>query len=231
MSIRHGIAVLALGCSAACWANEGHGDRPHSHWWLDMGLTPSWYAGGSLGRSDFSNWSSAAKLDSGSYTSRAEDYGDTGLRVFTGVDFSRYFALELGYTDFGEATFRGQSDGSGFIWSAGPVSESVALEAFELNLIGKLPVSGDLALFGRVGTISAKSNQRITATSQCCGPESVEGNSRDTDLTYGAGLEYDGFRPVRLVAAYGDASFDVALPVDNSTAHVKSFALSLAYLF
>lgn len=219
-----GAAVLAAFVSTTAWAGSGEG---HSHWYLD--LDPSWYAGGAVGQSTVKDWSVVATVDDGSYTSVTRDDRDIGYRVFGGLGLSRYFAIELGYSDFGEASFRAESDGSGSQWAAGPQTETFALAAVDLGFLGKLPLGSDTALVARIGALRTDATYSRQGMHQS-GPISSQGSAQHTDWFYGAGVEYDGFRPVRLVAAYTAADFDRSTPFAN-TAHVDSIALSLAYLF
>jgi OmpA-OmpF porin, OOP family len=224
MNMRLAAAALAAFVSTTAWAGPG---ADHSHWYLE--LDTSWYAGGSLGQSTVKDWSSLASLDDGSYRSVSQDDRDIGYRVFGGLGLSRYFAIELGYADLGEASFRAESDGSGSQWAAGPQAESFALEAIDLALAGKLPLRSDTALVARFGALRTDAIYTLQVMHQS-GPISDQGSAQHTDWFYGAGIEYDGFRPLRLIAAYTAADFDRSTPVSN-TAHLDSIALSLAYLF
>jgi OOP family OmpA-OmpF porin len=215
-------AVLALALTGSAWADDGHAGRPHTHWWLELNLNPSWYAGGALGQSTFEDWF----FDDGSLSRNADD-SDTAMRVFGGVSFGRYLALELGYTDFGEASFRGQSDGSGGLWNAGPVAEKIGLEGYDVALLGKLPVADDWALFGKVGYLTWESTLDLTGDTQCCGPVSDHLSGDDASVSYAGGVQYDGFGPLRVVAEYGAVEFDYGF----GEAEVASFGLSLVYLF
>lgn len=225
MNKHFGAAVLAAFVSTTAWAESGAG---HSHWYLD--LDPSWYAGGAVGQSTLEDWSLLATLNDGSYRSAAQDDRDVGYRVFAGLGLSRYFALELGYADFGEATFTAESDGSGSNWAAGPMAETFAVSAIDLGLLGKLPLARDVAVFGRVGALRTESEESGMATQQFNGFVAYTATARHNSWSYGAGVEYDGFRPVRLIAGYMAAEFDRSTPNSNN-ARLDSIALSLAYLF
>ena len=222
-----GLAVLALFLSTNSWAEDSeHCGCSHSHWYQDMHLAPSWYAGASFAQNTFSNWSFPGAFNDGSFTSAQEDDRDTGLGIFAGVDFLKYFALEAGYVDFGEATFRAQSNGSGSAWAAGPVTDSLSLKGYDLNLIGKLRAFKSTALFARVGALQTEKRQYTTG-SKFGGAFTSDGDS--TRFSYGAGIEYDGFRPLRLDAGYSTAVFGPMAGWGDS--RVGSFGLSLAYLF
>jgi len=228
----HAAATLALVLGGNAWAHEDGKDACScTHWYQE--LDPSWYAGVSAGQTTFKDWSFGNDANDGSFTSRSQDDRETGWRVFAGVDLGRYLAIELGYADFGEATFRAQSDGSGSVFAAGPVTESVTLEAFDLALLGKLPLTEELALFGKVGVFQWESTYDASATFQCCGPLAFGQSDDHTDLSYGAGVQYDGFRPLRVVAEYIEADFSDKSPTGPTfdDRQVEGFTLSLAYLF
>lgn len=221
----HVFVLLALGLSGNLWADDAHDARPHTHWWME--LDPSWYAGAALGQSTFKN--AILLPDDGSFTSRSVDDRDTGMRLFAGVDLGRHFALEAGYTDFGEASGRAQSDGSGTVWSAGAVAEDVSLEGLDVELLGKVPVTDDWRLFGRVGMLLWESSAELSGDFQCCGPATYREPHDRTAFSYGAGVHYDGLRPLRVVVDYHTSSFRAF--GGTSGTEVESIGISLAYLF
>ena len=112
------VALLALILSGNAWAHDEAAG--HTHWWLE--LDASWYAGVGLGQSSFKEGLNT--IDDGSLGSSQRDDSDIGMRLFGGAGFGRYFAVELGYADFGEGSSRAQSDGSGTFWNAGPTFAS-----------------------------------------------------------------------------------------------------------
>lgn len=231
MKTAHWVAALALVLCGNSWAEEQkdgeHRDCSHSHWYLD--LAPSWYAGAAVGQSSFKDWSFGGETSDPSFTSHETDDSDTGFRVFGGVDLGRYFAVELGYANFGEATFRSQNDGSGSQFAAGPFIEAIGLEALDVDLLGRLPLTESVALFGKVGAFQWKLTNEGSATLQCCGPIAFKESDDGTNASYGAGVRYDGFRPLRIVAEYTNATFGDSLVGGHRKA--ESIALSLAYLF
>jgi hypothetical protein len=185
----------------------------------------SWYAGAAPSHTRFRDWRSA---DDGSYTSSSEDGADFGGRVFAGADFLDHFALELGYFDAGEATFRAQSDGSGSFWSAGPIDQSVSATAFDLSLLGRFPVTDRVLLEARVGLAAWKEDSRIAGTSQAFGPIDFRESSEGTDELFGGGVGYL-LGPVRLTAEYTRTPFNA--PIAQGNEHIDALSLSAAYLF
>jgi hypothetical protein len=223
------LAVLALVLGGNAWAHDGPQDtRAHTHWWLELGMEPSWYAGVAIGRNTFDGL--PAFVDDGGLTSSSNDDSDIGFRYFAGVGLWRHLAFEIGYADFGEADFRGQSDGSGPRMSPGPVREGIAVDGYDLAVIGKLPVTDTWALSARVARLKWESTYAISGTFDGFGPFSdrVPGDGYDT--TYGAGVEYNGLAPLRVALEYGEATFSLPLGQEQK-ADLTSIGLSLAYVF
>lgn len=220
------LALAALVMAGSVSAGEEHAEGSHTHWWME--LKPSWYAGAAFGQSSFEDWRGIGDANDGSFTSVAADDSDSAWRVFAGADLARYVALEVGYADFGEATGQAQSDGSGFAFAAGPQSASVDLQAWDLTLVGKLPVTTDLALFGKVGAFAWEATSRVSVITQGFGPIDFASDDSGTDWWYGAGVLYDGLRPLRLVGEYATAPYAGFSFEDGN---VTSIRLSLAYLF
>lgn len=220
-----GAAALALAACGAAGAHDGNQDaRPHSHWWLDPDFKPSWYAGAGVGQSRFEGYE---LFDDGSFTSRSNDDTGTTLRFFGGLALGKHVAVELGYADFGKASFRAQSDGSGTSWNAGPQSVKIEAETYDVSLVGRLPL-GDWALFAKVGAAWWGSAIAVSVDLQCCGPLDEALTDDGQKFTYGGGAHYDGLRPIRLVAEYGVLALEPEIFDDASLEWV---ALSAAYLF
>lgn len=230
-SIRIGVALLlgTLSLTDASAAEQPcNCPNSGSRW----NWNPSWYAGASVAQSTFSDWSAAANADASSYASRTQDDHDPGFRAFGGMAFLKYFALEAGYADYGEARFQAQSDGSGIFWAAGPVAETVSLKGLDLDLLGTLPLFKDTAAFGKLGALRSESRQRITGMTQSSGPYFTDDKHRSAKLLYGAGIQYDGFRPLRLVTAYTSASFSAKFgDPSGDKGRIGFLSLSVAYLF
>lgn len=217
--------VLALVLGGNAWAHDGQQNgSQHTHWWLDF--DPSAYGGVAFVNGTFDVPTS---FSDGSLTRNKDDDTGAGWRVFAGLDFNEYLALELGYADFGEAQWRYQSDGSGGIWNAGPIDKRVAVKAIDLAWVGKLPLSADFALFARVGASQWESRTRFSGDLQSRGPISFDETADDLGASYGAGVKYDGWRPIRVVAAYGVMPFEAEILSNNCD--MKSLAMSVAYLF
>jgi OOP family OmpA-OmpF porin len=217
------IVLLALAMSGNAWAHEDG----HTHWWME--LDASFYAGAGLAQNGLEEWFET--LDDGSLSGDFDD-SDTGMRLFGGVDFGRYVAVELGYADMGEGSVRAQSDGSGFIWNAGPVAQDVEVEGIDLALLGRVPLTDDWTAFGKAGVLSWEVTMAAAGDTQCCGPFAFGQDQDGRGLIYGAGVQYQGFDHLRIVAEYGVAEFsDKGFFFLAEDVKVDSFGISLAYLF
>ena len=123
------------------------------------------YVGASIGQSEF-------KFDC--EAGESCDTKDTAWRIFGGYQFSRNFAAEIGYHDFGEAKFTGP----GF-------DEKVEGSAWELVGIGALPLGNAFSIYGKLGAYYGKFEG---------GGES----DSNTGLTFGIGGQFDVMRNLGL---------------------------------
>jgi OOP family OmpA-OmpF porin len=91
------------------------------------------------------------------------DDADTAWRILGGYQFNKFFAAELGYYDFGEA-------------SSG--TAKLEAEAFELVAVGSFHLTDRFSVYGKVGAYQ--------------GTLKGAGTDEDTtDLTYGIGVRWD----------------------------------------
>lgn len=99
----------------------------------------------------------------------AIDKSDTGYKLVLGAQFTPNIGAELGYAALGKAKFSG--GGSGEIKGSG----------WFVDLVGTLPLSGDLSGFAKLGIFSGKAS-----ASGAGGAASDSG----TDVKFGVGLSY-----------------------------------------
>lgn len=114
-----------------------------------------WYAGGSVGLSDYADFDTG-DIDDGSFTNSmgdptpsSDDTNPLAVRLFAGLDLSKHFAIEGGYTNLGEAEVSAVSN-SCCVWSAGKVTGSVEYSGLEGSVIARTDLGG-WNLGGRVG--------------------------------------------------------------------------------
>ncbi|HUR41247.1 MAG TPA: hypothetical protein VM240_08765 [Verrucomicrobiae bacterium] len=215
-TIRAVLAALALFTTGAAGADCDE----HSH----LNWNAQWDAGAAVMYDRFGDPS----LDDGSLTTTREDEADIGYRVFVGVGFLQYFGIELGHADYGEARFDSQSDGSGSLWAAGPVTTTVSVEGTDLSVLGRVPISSQLNLVLSLGVLNYKAGNVVAGTTQITGPDGVTDSIRDRSPIYSARLEYLGLSPLRVGVSYGRTETN---SIFGSEFPLESLALSLAYLF
>lgn len=143
------------------------------------------YFGLAVGQNKIQDWDDVgAALDDGSFTSQESEDTDTGFRIFGGFGQNPNFGIEIGYSDFGEATFDAESDGCCF-YPAGPVSASAATTGIDVSLVGRAPMSDAVAVTARLGMLKWETefDARVSGGS---GSDSEDG----TDILFGIGLEF-----------------------------------------
>lgn len=193
-----------------------------------MAWHAAWYAGASASQSTFGDWSIVRELNDGSYRNGSEDDGSAGYRLFAGMELLEYLGLEAGYGDLGKASYAAQSDGSGFIWDAGPVMDHIELAGFDVSVLAKVPLPGPVAVVGQIGALRWETE--ASASGSIGG--SVRGYNGDReagmDALYGARLEFDGLPSTRLSLGYLRSHFNAP---DREGASLESITLSAAYRF
>jgi len=114
------------------------------------------------------NWYAGGALSQAYVDENGLDDNDSGGKLFGGYHLNENFAVEASYYDFGD-----QVDGS----------STLSIDGFSLGLVGSVPLSDRFSVFGKVGIhawdadISGPIRARFSDDS-------------DSDLFYGAGLDY-----------------------------------------
>lgn len=116
-------------------------------------------------------------------TSFSEDDRGQGYKVFGGYQFSRHFAFEGGAFDLGEFGFAAKTI------PAGTFDGNIRLRGVNLDLVGTLPVTENLSLFGRAGIQHAEARDRFSSTGQVRVTDPSP-SKRDSNLKLGVGLQY-----------------------------------------
>lgn len=98
------------------------------------------------------------------------DDSDTAIKLYTGAYFHPNLGLELGYLDLGKAR---------------RIGGGTTARGLNLSLVGRLPVSTQLDLLGKVGTIYGRTN-----THGFGGFGVQPGKGDGFGLSYGAGLRW-----------------------------------------
>lgn len=134
-----------------------------------MAQDSGWYGGLGLGMSEIKG-----ACDGIAGPGISCDEKDTAFKIFGGYQVNQNFAVEIGYTDLGEAT-------ASF---AGFGSVSIAASGFEALAVGIAPINQQWSMYGKVGFF--RWDVDTTDGTGLVGSASASG----TDLTYGVGINY-----------------------------------------
>jgi len=104
------------------------------------------------------------------------DDSDSAWKILGGYRFNRNLAVELGYTDLGEASIDGGALGT----------FSAEATAFEVVAVGSWPVTNEFSVYGKVGVF--RWDVDATGTGSLA---AFSGSDSGTDITFGAGVQYD----------------------------------------
>ena len=132
------------------------------------------YLGGSLG---FSQYKDTCK----NLFIPCEDH-DTAWRFFGGYQFTRNWAAELGFGDFGEA------QGNGTIPAGGSGAFKTHSYGFDLTGLGTVHITQRLSAFGRLGVYMGRTTRDIEFSDFPA--SNVQDAKTNSGFTYGAGLGY-----------------------------------------
>jgi OOP family OmpA-OmpF porin len=138
------------------------------------------YIGATVGQSKVKDFCSGISVS-------CEDT-DTALRLLGGYQFNKHFALELGYSQLGEASI-----------SSGGLFAKVEATAWELVAVGMLPVADRFSIYGKIGMYRADSDFGTNIVLPGIPQAFSESNN---DLTFGFGLQFDISRSLGVRAEY-----------------------------
>ncbi len=119
-----------------------------------MAADSGWYAGVSLGQSkvDAKTGQLKSELEALGATnvSTTLDDTDTGLKLFGGYQLNKNLGFEAAYVDLG--SYVGNATYATLAGS--PYRSNSDAEGFLLSVVGTLPVSDTVAVFGKIGAFS-----------------------------------------------------------------------------
>jgi OmpA-OmpF porin, OOP family len=156
---------------------------------LAMAQDTGWYAGGNVGRA-------ATTIDDGRITSGLAGEGlattsiedqnrHTAYKLYGGYQLNPNIALEGGYFDLGHFGYTAHTT------PAGTLNGDMKLRGLNLDLVGTLPLFGNLSALGRVGVTSIRASDNFSATGAARVPYASNSPSqRSTDFKVGLGLAY-----------------------------------------
>lgn len=160
MDIRKALAAFALALSGALAATHA---------------SAQFFLGGSIGQSDVDDEITTGLIDSGTV-----DGKDTAWKIFGGYMFNRHFGIEAAYINAGEVSYSGTF--SGFPVTGGKVE----LTAFNVSVLGNLPINEQFSVFGKVGLFSWEAE-----ASDITGGFPFSGSDDGTDVSFGVGVGYN----------------------------------------
>lgn len=114
---------------------------------------------------------------------------DTTFSLGAGYNLNQFFAVEVAYRDLGQIKDSGNDVddfGDSYIYS-----EKLSATALQASVVGKLPISEDFNLFGRVGLASIDADYKITASyPDGNNPAPVKDSESKTRALIGVGASY-----------------------------------------
>ncbi|MDZ7685351.1 MAG: outer membrane beta-barrel protein [Gammaproteobacteria bacterium] len=121
-----------------------------------------WYFGAGLGQSRATIEEDEIRADlltSGFGVSAFDDdERDFAYKLYTGYQFHRNFAMELGYFDLGEFGYSATTS------PAGTLDANLEFDGWNLDLVGIAPISERASFFARIGGHHSKTNVDFAAT-------------------------------------------------------------------
>jgi len=147
----------------------------------------AWYFGADIGRShakiDNTGIRNGIEADGAAMSSIYDRDLDTGFNVVGGYQFNDYFAIEGGYFDLGRFGY------NAITVPAGTVNGDISLRGINLDVLGFLPITENLSVFGRVGANYSEAKDSFSAT----GPITItdpDPSRRDVNYKLGLGVQY-----------------------------------------
>ena len=149
---------------------------------------PVWYGGINIGQArehfDHARMARSVLGPGFTTTSITNDNTDTGYKLYGGYRFHRNFAIEGGYFNLGKFDFRATTV------PAGTLTGTMKVQGLNLDLVGILPITDRFSAFGRFGLTNARTKDSFSGTGAAAA-FNTNPSKRDTNVKYGAGLQYD----------------------------------------
>lgn len=190
-----------------------------------VAASPGWYLGGNIGMSraeiDEDRIRESLQAEGFAITSFSDDDRDLGYKLFGGYQFNRYFALEGGYFDLGSFDFETTTA------PPGSLEGDIEISGLNLDVVGSLPISNRLDVFGRGGVTQEQAKVRFSGTGavDVTDPRSKQSA---TNYKFGLGLEFAVTERVGLRAEAERYRIDDAVGNDGD---VDLYSLGLVYRF
>lgn len=150
-----------------------------------------WYVVGSLGQAKVQDSGKSdidAALIAGGVTglSSSIDDTDTGYKFQLGYSFNPNLAIEGGYVDLGEMTYKASGTLLGI---PGNAKGTVEANGWNIAVVGTLPLNQQFSLFGKFGSIYTDVDAKVTLSGGG-GSISAKANASDWETSFGFGATY-----------------------------------------
>ena len=108
---------------------------------------------------------------------------ESTYKLFGGYQFNRHIGLELGYFDMGRFGFRATTT------PPGTLSGNFRVQGGNLDLVGTLPLAGDLSALARIGMQYARTWDEISSSGAVV-VTNTNPSDHETNVKVGLGLQY-----------------------------------------
>ncbi|MDP2371416.1 outer membrane beta-barrel protein [Rhodoferax sp.] len=154
---------------------------------LALAQDTGWYAGTNVGRSqakiDTTRITSGLLGSGASAVTLTEDDRSSAYKIFGGYQLNRNLGLEAGYFDLGRFGY------TAITVPAGALNGTIKLRGINLDLVGTVPVTERLSVFGRIGANYAQARDQFTGSGAVM-VRNPNPSERATNAKVGMGLQY-----------------------------------------
>jgi OOP family OmpA-OmpF porin len=164
-----GFAMSGLAALGLAMSGAAHAER-----------LPGFYLGAGVGQGTLD-------FDETDFTVAGVDDSDTAFKVYAGYTFNEFISLEAAYFDAGQPTDQ-----------IGSLSLQFDLSVVNISVIGHLPLTDSVELFGKAGLASYD----YDAEASFNGQRFDAGGDSDQDVSYGFGAAYSFAGPFEIRGEY-----------------------------
>lgn len=184
-----------------------------------------WYGGLNLGRSaatiDDPRINSSLLSSGFSSSTIVDDDRSTGFKAFGGYQLNKNFAVEGGYFDLGKFGYTATTV------PAGTLNGNIKLRGLNLDLVGIVPLTENLSVFGRAGLNYAQARDSFGGTGAVL-VTNPNPRKNDTNYKLGLGLQYALSESLAVRAEAERYRVNDAV---GNRGHVDLFSVGLIYRF
>lgn len=146
-----------------------------------------WYVGTNVGRSqakiDATRITSGLLGSGASSVTITDDDRSSGYKLFGGYQLNNNFSLEAGYFDLGRFGY------TAITVPAGSLNGKIKLRGVNMDLVGTMPVTEQLSVFGRVGANYAQAKDHFIGSGAVV-VRNANPTERALNAKLGVGLQY-----------------------------------------